>query len=155
MFSSCFEAVNEVNGGNNDVPDLIQRENAIQSQETNSEVVNIPNDSAYASFVNISTPLRNFSNVMRKQLSPRIKNVLVKKKLITTKSKFPPLPSNDQSNLQRAGMDNETKTLCPVESLLLVFHHMNLKTNLVGMGFCNNLTEVLHNYLPNLIIHLG
>jgi hypothetical protein len=79
MFSSCFEAVNEVNGGNNDDPDLIQRENAIQSQETNSEVVNIPNDSAYASFVNISTPLRNFSNVMRKQLSPRIKNVLVKK----------------------------------------------------------------------------
>lgn len=79
MFSSCFEAVNEVNGGSNDDPDLIQRENAIQSQETNSEVVNIPNDSAYASFVNISTPLRNFSNVMRKQLSPRIKNVLVKK----------------------------------------------------------------------------
>ena len=41
-------------------------------------------------------------------------------------------------------------TLCPIQCLVLLFHHMSLKEHLPNIGFCNYVTEVVNLYLLNM-----
>lgn len=41
-------------------------------------------------------------------------------------------------------------TLCPIEAIILLFHHMDLKLYLPSVGFSNSATEVLLLFLKNM-----